>query len=435
MSAKKKTTSKAKPGKAPIKNTPAETALFERVVAILEQARNNVVRAVNSNMVLAYWLIGREIVQEIQGGKARAAYGKQVLQNLSRKLSERYGRGYSVTNLQYFRQFHQVYPDRTPVIHQTASGESTLPPPLPIQQTASGELPDTPRRTLSTSMVLDDLLLATKTEETTRGFSPILSWSHYQALMQVENANERLFYEIEAERERWDVRHLRRQIHTFLFARLLKSRDKAGVMEMTREGLSLESPADALRNPYILDFLGMPDSEKFHESALECAIIDNLQKFLLELGKGFAFVGRQKRMQFDSGFFYIDLVFYNCILKCYLLIDLKIGELTHQDVGQMDSYVRMFDDQCLTEGDNPTIGLILCAEKNETVAKYSVLSDRKQIFASKYILYLPTEEELQREIERERRLIEAHAEAKITKRKPKQPPVSEHKFSPKQKNK
>ena len=259
--------------------------------------------------------------------------------------------------------------------------------------------------------VLDDLLVATKTTGEVRGFSPFLGWSHYQELMQVENRNERLFYEIEAEKEGWDVRHLRRQIQTFLFARLLKSRNKAGVLELTRQGQTLEKPADALKNPYILDFLGMPDSEKFHESKLESAIIDNLQQFLLELGKGFAFVARQKRMQFDSDFFYIDLVFYNCILKCFLLIDLKIGELTHQDVGQMDSYVRMFDDRRLTEGDNPTIGLILCAKKNETVAKYSVLNDRKQIFAAKYMLYLPTEEELRREIERERRLIEARAEA------------------------
>ena len=188
-------------------------------------------------------------------------------------------------------------------------------------------------------------------------------------------------------------------------------------MELTREGLTLEAPADALKNPYILDFLGMPDAERFHESAVESAIIDNLQEFLLELGKGFAFVARQKRMQFDADFFYIDLVFYNCILKCFLLIDLKIGELTHQDVGQMDSYVRMFDDKCLTEGDNPTIGLILCAEKNETVARYSVLSDRKQIFASKYMLYLPTEQELRDEVERERRLIEAHAGTGATRSK------------------
>jgi hypothetical protein len=177
-------------------------------------------------------------------------------------------------------------------------------------------------------------------------------------------------------------------------------------MELASQGQKLTSPADTIKNPYILDFLGLPDSEVLHESEIEKAIIDNLQSFLLELGNGFAFVGRQKRLQFDEGFFSIDLVFYNCILKFYLLVDLKIGELTHQDIGQMDSYVRMFDDKYLTEGDNPTIGLILCAKKNETIARYSVLNDSKQLFASKYMLYLPTEEELRRELERERRLLE-----------------------------
>ena len=178
------------------------------------------------------------------------------------------------------------------------------------------------------------------------------------------------------------------------------------MMKLTKEGQVIREPADAIKNPYILDFLGLPDAEIYHESALEQAIIDNIQHFLLELGKGFAFLGRQKRLQFDSDYFYADLVFYNCILKCYLLIDLKIGELTHQDVGQMDSYVRMFDDKYLTEGDNPTIGLILCAKKNETIARYSVLKDNKQLFASKYMLYLPTEKELALELKREQKLLE-----------------------------
>ena len=229
--------------------------------------------------------------------------------------------------------------------------------------------------------------------------------------MNVEHQNERLFYEIEAENEGWDVEHLKRQIHTFLFARLLKSRDKTGVMELVSQGQKIGTPYDTIKNPYILDFLGLPDSEVLHESEIEKAIIANLQSFLLELGKGLAFVGRQKRMQFDDDYFYIDLIFYNCILKCYLLIDLKIGELTHQDIGQMDSYVRMFDDKYLTEGDNPTIGLILCAKKNKTIARYSVLNESKQLFASKYMLYLPTEEELERELERERRLIEERQQA------------------------
>lgn len=258
----------------------------------------------------------------------------------------------------------------------------------------------------TSSGVLNDMSLAVETASDIRGFSLNLGWSHYQVMMAVENPNERLFYEIEAEKENWDVEHLKHQVYTFLFARLLKSKDKKGVIALAREGQIIKTPADVMKNPYILDFLGIPDAERLHETKFEEAIISNLQSFLLELGKGFAFVGRQKRLQFDEDFYYVDIVFYNCILKCYLLIDLKIGELTHQDVGQMDSYVRMFDDKYRTEGNNPSIGLILCAKKSATIAKYSVLKESKQIFASKYMLYLPTEEELRREIERERRLIE-----------------------------
>lgn len=366
--------------------------LFDRVVSILEQARANVVRSVNNNMVIAYWLIGREIVQEIQGGDERAEYGKQIIEQLSAKLTRKYGRGFSTTNLRYFRTFYTVYSDRIPEIRHIACGEFKG-----------------PRKRHTQSGVLDAMALAVEQVGVERGFSPNLGWSQYRTLMNVENQNERLFYEIEAENQSWDVEHLKHQIHTFLFARLLKSRDKAGAMELANQGQKLASPADTIKNPYILDFLGLPDSDVLRESEIEKAIIDNLQSFLLELGKGFAFVGRQKRIQFDEAFFYIDLVFYNCVLKFYLLVDLKIGELTHQDVGQMDSYVRMFDDKYLTEGDNPTIGLILCAKKNETIARYSVLNDSKQLFASKYMLYLPTEEELRRELERERRLIEERA--------------------------
>jgi len=370
--------------------------LFDRVVSILEQARSNVVRAVNNNMVIAYWLIGREIVQQIQGGDERAEYGKQVIEQLSAELNNKYARGFSTTNLRYFRTFYTAYSDRIPEIRHIGGGEFK----------ATGK-----RHTQSG--VLAAMEMAVKQIGIKRGFSPNIGWSHYRALMNVEHQNERLFYEIEAEAEGWEVKHLERQIHTFLFARLLKSRDKGTVLELACQGQRINTPADTIKNPYILDFLGLPDSEVHHESEIEKAIIDNLQSFLLELGKGFAFVGRQKRMQFDDDYFYIDLVFYNCILKCYLLIDLKIGELAHQDVGQMDSYVRMFDDKYIAEGDNPTIGLILCAKKNKTIARYSVLNDGKQLFASKYMLYLPTEEELRRELERERRLIEeAQAEGK-----------------------
>jgi predicted nuclease of restriction endonuclease-like (RecB) superfamily len=381
--------------------------LFDRVASILDEARANVVRAVNSQMVLAYWLIGREIVHEIQGGEERAAYGRQVLKDLSRRLTERYGRGFSVTNLQNFRQFHLTYARRVPEIHQTVSVKSKSPP---IHQTASVKLASSSEP--QALGVLRDLQAAVDFVDESQGFSPQLSWSHYQLLLQVEHRGERCFYEIEAAKEGWTVRQLERQIHTFLFARLLKSRDKEALMALATQGQQVLQPIDAIKNPYVLDFLDLPESGVLHESKLESAIISNLQTFLLELGKGFAFMARQKRVDFDGDFFYIDLVFYHTILKCHVLIDLKIGKLTHQDVGQMDGYVRMFDDLHLCEGDNPTIGLILCTEKNEAVAKYSVLKDRQQIFASKYMLHLPTEEELSRELLRERRLIEEQAARK-----------------------
>ena len=367
-------------------------ALFDRVAAILDEARSSVMRTVNTTMVIAYWQIGREIVEEVQQGKNRADYGDQILESLSASLTEKYGRGFSTTNLRYFRTFYVTYRKRHPEIRHLGSGESTSRSGSPKQHLQSG--------------VLDDMEKTLKLRDSQLGFSPTLGWTHYRELMHVENHNERLFYEMEAEKEGWDVNHLKRQIHTMLFARLLKSRDKAGVMQLAREGHAVSRPADTIKSPYILDFLGLPDRGIYHESCIEQAIIDNIQQFLLELGKGFAFVSRQKRLQFDSDYFYADLVFYNCILKCYLLIDLKIGELTHQDVGQMDSYVRMFDDKYLTEGDNPTIGLILCARKNETIARYSVLKDSKQLFASKYMLYLPTEKELANELQRERKLLE-----------------------------
>ena len=370
-----------------------EDSLFDRVVTILEQARTNVIRTVNSEMVFAYWHIGREIVQELQCGDERAGYGKKVLAGLSAKLQKRYGKGFSVTNLRYFRLFYQTYTERLPEIRHTTCDELLQ---ADVNRQKHHKACD----------VLDDLCLAVEKSSHIQGFSPALSWSHYRTLSKVENKNERLFYEIEAEKEGWSVPVLERQIHSFLFARILKSRDKNDVLKLATEGQAVKNPADIIKEPYILDFLGLPDSKQIHESKLESAIIDNIQSFLLELGKGFAFVARQKRLQYEDEFFYVDLVFYNCILKCYLLIDLKIGKLAHQDVGQIDSYVRMFDDLFITKDDNPTIGLILCAKKNKTIARYSVLNNSKQLFASKYMLYLPTEEELERELERERRSIE-----------------------------
>lgn len=362
---------------------PVAEPLFERVAAILDQAQTAVARTVNSEMVLAYWSIGREIVQAIQGGEGRAEYGQQVLEGLSIRMVERYGNGFSVTTLRYIRLFYQAFADRTPTLRPLAAKGREGIHHLPSDEFGG------PMQTLKG-----------------QGFSPALGWTHYRTLTRVEDAQERAFYEIEAEREGWSAGHLERQIHTCLFARLLKSKDRAGVVDLANRGQVLERPMDVIKDPYVLDFMSLPTQPQILESDLETALINQLQAFLLELGKGFAFVSRQKRISFEDANLFVDLVFYNCILKCYVLIDLKMGRLTHQDVGQMDGYVRLFDDQYTTEGDNPTIGLILCAERNEAVAKYSMLNDRKQIFAAKYLKILPSEEELRQELERERQRIE-----------------------------
>ena len=369
-------------------------ALFDRVASILEQARGNVVRAVNINMVLAYWLIGREIVQDLQGGEERAEYGEQLLADLSIRLAQRYGNGFSVPNLQNFRKFYLAYRERA--MDQNIQ--------YPVGTKFVTGLIQYPAGTKSA----DDPILH---PQGPTGFSPQLSWSHYRALMRVESVEARDFYEREAVAGGWDKRTLERQIQSFYYERTLKSRKPE---KMLSEGRNLPVPAmraaDELKNPYVLEFLGLPDVAVFHESDLERAIITHLQRFLMELGNGFAFVARQKHVRIEDQDRYIDLVFYHCRLKFYLLIDLKVGELTHADVGQMDGYVRMYDGLHVAPDDNPTIGLILCTEKNETVARYSVLNDRKQIFASKYMLCLPTEEQLRLEVEKERHLIESSTE-------------------------
>lgn len=382
------------------KNTLSENTLFDRVVSILGQARDNVVRAVNTNMVMAYWLIGREIVQEIQGGENRAEYGKQVLEQLAFKLNQRYGSGFSIANVRNFRQFYLIYQNRGDAIRYLPGSESKL----PTTHQAGGELPKHypmgSEFTQNTSKSLQDPLSLV--------FSPQLSWSHYRALMRVDNSEARDFYESEAIECGWSKIQLERQIHSFYYDRIITNQGKKGLLPQGREQLSGEriDPASIIKSPLVLEFLGLPDPPELHESKLEQAIINNLQNFLLELGKGFSFVARQKHIRFDDEDFYIDLVFYNYILKCFLLIDFKMGKLKHADIGQMDGYVRLYEDQFKIPGDNPTIGLILCSDKSEAVAKYSILNENKQIFASKYMLCLPTEEQLQHEIERERRLIE-----------------------------
>lgn len=393
-------------------------ALFGRIVSILEQARGNVVRAVNTNMVQAYWLIGREIVNEVQRGKGRAKYGERVIEDLSARLTARYGKGFSTTNLKYFRLFFLAYPDRIGLISRPAGDESVNPATIlsPTGRESTSIPIPYPTGTKSPGVSIPhpsgvELPLPQKShppgDELPQGFSPNLSWSHYRALMRVESRESREFYEREAIAGGWDKRTLERQIQSYYYERLQKSRKPE---KMLAEGRCLAVPAtpaaEELKNPYVLEFLGLRDAAAFHESDLERAIITHLQRFLLELGNGFAFVARQKHIRIEEQERYIDLVFYHCRLKFYLLIDLKVGELTHADVGQMDGYVRMYDDLFAASDDNPTIGLILCTEKNETVARYSVLNDRKQIFASKYMLCLPTEEQLRREIESERRLRE-----------------------------
>jgi predicted nuclease of restriction endonuclease-like (RecB) superfamily len=415
-------------------NKPAPKAnLFDRVVSILEEARSNVVRAVNSNMVIAYWLIGREIVLEVQGGAERAEYGKQVIENLSARLLDRYGGGYSEQSLQNFRKFYLAYPQRIPnslpdgegigigstiVPAVTELAEDKIPSPSGRESAPAVSSPAIPHPSGGELVATRHLAAQrsiqhpTGSEEGLAGFSPLLSWSHYRALMRVEKQDARKFYEREAAECGWSKTQLERQIHTAYYERILKSKGAKGLLPAQRERLPgvVMEPVHGLKSPYVLEFLNLPDSPTLHESDLEQAIIGNLQAFLLELGKGFSFVARQKHIRFDEDDFYVDLVFYNYIIKCFLLIDLKMGKLTHRDVGQMDGYVRLFEDRFKVPGDNPTIGLILCSDKGDAVARYSVLKESRQLFAAKYLNFLPSEEELRLEINKERRLIDASNE-------------------------
>jgi predicted nuclease of restriction endonuclease-like (RecB) superfamily len=355
--------------------------LYQEIRLVLEAARAGAYRAVNAAMVQAYWQVGRLIVEHEQGGRKRAAYGAAVLDDLSQRLTGDFGRGFDVTNLRKMRQFYRMFE-----IRDAARLESGKPNRDAVRLNSGVE---TIRHT-----ACDEL-----------------SWSHYRLLMQVEDPVAREWYMREAVDQHWSTRQLERQISVLYYERLLASRKTAPVRKEAATKLAKVEPEQFIRDPYVLEFLDLKDYPALRESAVEQAIIGNLQAFLLELGKGFSFVARQKRMRFDEEDFYVDLVFYNYLLKCFVLIDLKVGKLTHQDIGQMESYVRMFDAHARPEDDNPTIGLILCSKKNEAIAKYSVLSETRQIFAAKYVKVLPSERELMREIERERRLVDArHAD-------------------------
>jgi len=388
--------------------------LFDRVATILDAARSSVVRAVNSRMVLAYWLIGREIVHDLQGGDERAEYGKRAISDLSKQLTRRYGSGYSPVNLAYFRRFHLVYTDREarifhalreklgngPIFHALSEKFPSEPdletrkPRDPIHHAPRDKFPRESLQAIFSPA-------GHQVPDATPAFHPSLSWTHYRSLLQVEKPAAREFYETEAVAAGWNTRELERQIHSLYYERLLLSKDKQGMVQEQRASAPVFDPASILKSSTVLEFLGLPASPRLHESKLEQAIMDNLQTFLLELGRGFSFVARQKRLVFEDDEFCVDLVFYNYLLKCFVLIDLKIGKLTHQDIGQMDSYVRLYEDLHKVGGDNPTIGLVLCSQKNETIARYSVLKESRQLFASKYRLHLPTEEELAAELQRE----------------------------------
>jgi predicted nuclease of restriction endonuclease-like (RecB) superfamily len=369
--------------------------LYKRIREILESARTGVARTVNTTQVVANWLIGREIVEEEQRGKARAGYGNKLLELLSNRLSQDYGSGYSIQNLRYMRQFYHGYPR---LISETPSRKSSASVPTLIPQ-----IHHALRGDLMGGEIIEPIRHTVRGESWSPGLlHPNLSWSHYRQLLKVDRSETRAFYEIEAIKNNWSARELERQINSLLFERLAKSKDKAGLLKLATKGQEIATSADVFKDPVVIEFLGLPESPRLVESDLEQALIHNLQTFLLELGKGFAFVSRQERITLDGDHFYIDLVFYHTILKCHILIDLKVGKLAHGDLGQMQLYANYFDQERRSEGDNPTLGLILCTDKNDAVVKYLLGPDQsKKIFTSRYKLHLPTVTELATELKRE----------------------------------
>jgi predicted nuclease of restriction endonuclease-like (RecB) superfamily len=316
--------------------------LFNKISTLLKNARNMVISTINQTMVLTYFEIGRMIIEEEQHGSERANYGNFLMQEVAQKLTNHFGKGFSETNLKQMRQFYLTYSKNQPISDEFK-----------------------------------------------------LSWSHYLKLMRMDDELERKFYEIEAAKNNWSLRELQRQYDSALFTRLALSRDKEKIMELSTKGQVVEQPKDAIKDPYILEFLGLPEESAYSESELEQKLIDKLEHFLLELGSGFTFVARQKRITFDEKHFRIDLVFYNRFLRCFVLIDLKIGELKHQDIGQMQMYVNYFDRKVKLDDENKTVGLILCQDKSEAVIQYTLPENNEQIFASKYLTVLPSREVLQ----------------------------------------
>lgn len=335
----------------------ASDKVFIRISSLLDNARNNIATVVNYTMVNTYFEIGKIILEEEQKGKSRADYGEALLKKLAYELTHKFGKGFSVENLDRMRYFYKSYSDR----------------------------------------ISSTVLTKFNNEQQERRFR--LSWSHYVKLMRMTDINERNFYEIEATKNNWSIRELQRQYDSALYSRLILSRNKEEVLNLSREGLIIQQPKDVIKDPYILEFLGLPEKTAYTESELEQELIDKLEHFLLELGTGFTFVARQKRISFDEKHFKIDLVFYNRFLKCFVLVDLKIGELKHQDIGQMQMYVNYFDREIKLADENKTIGIILCRDKSESVVKYTLPENNEQIFASKYLTVLPSRESLIKLIE------------------------------------
>ncbi len=331
---------------------------IQEIKDILSQARQKTYQAINSTMVEAYWNIGKRIVEEEQNGQQRAEYGKEIIKKVSEELAAEFGKGFSERNIRKYRQFYQTFPE--------LKNWSTV--------------------------------------------STKLQWSHFELIMRVSNPEARTYYLTEAAEQAWSVRTLDRNISTLYYQRLLSSQNKEIIAtEMQQNTADLQNNTfDFIKNPAVLEFLNLPTNYSYTEAELEKALIDNLQKFILELGKGFAFVARQQHIKTETEDFYIDLVFYNYLLKCFVIIELKTTKIKHQDIGQLDMYVRMYNDLKKPKEDNPTIGILLCTETDSTIAKYSVLKDNQQLFATKYMAYLPTEQELINEIEHQKMLLKLH---------------------------
>ncbi|MDR0847077.1 MAG: PDDEXK nuclease domain-containing protein [Lactobacillales bacterium] len=323
-----------------------ETEFFYNVARLINDARSHIVKTVNSTMVITYYEIGRRIVEKEQKGADRAEYGQKLIKGMSTYLTEHLGRGFSITNLKQMKKFYLIY-----------------------SSNQKGQL-------------LTDL------------FEPAISWTHYVQLMRITNIDERSFYEQEISSNNWTIKEFQRQFDSALYERLVLSKDKEKVSALSQIGQIIESPVDIIKDPYILEFLNLPEHSNYSESELEQEIIDHLQEFMLELGKGFSFVARQERFTFAEDSFFVDLVFYNRLLRCFVLVDLKIGKITPQDAGQMQLYVNYYDREVIVDSEHPTIGIILCKNKNDSVVKMMLPEDNKQIFASKYETVLPTKEQL-----------------------------------------